>query len=220
MGFLENLRRRKEQEEVEASRVQSERVRIEAANIQNREAVRLSEEQRQARIRQERDMSEEFLRQSEFPRMAQELENLVKGIRINKRPIRLEGDKQVSKDDISRNVHVALMSGRDSYDDKYSDNMAGFSLIWYTGNRKERLIGKSNFLKEWEEMYDAVTIACDSQGLIKITKAREYLVLPRDAWRNNPQVQEEALERAYHDPMKFYFKRNNLPYERQWDGGR
>lgn len=209
MGFIENLRRQREQEEERVRRITAERARVDAYTQQQVEAARLVRKQRQARIRQEKERAESFLRQSEFPRMAQELKSLVGGVSIDK-PINLRKMRK-----------VGAFSIKESYDSKggsyysYPDEEpnSGLTLIWYSGRINEK--AKKGY-NEWEEIYRAIVVDCDSQGNIKVVNARRDIVFSLSAWKGNPNIQEEALGRAYSNPETFISKCSDKP-SRGWE---
>ncbi len=214
MGFLEDLRRKVREEDARRAEIAAEQRRISDRVNQQEEARRLGDSQVELRVRQQREQAEEFLRQSEFPRMAQELVDLGRGIKLVDRPMSLIR-QDVHSDDVSSDVDWRYRFGGTSHrGEELMANVAGFSLIWTPGRRRERSVRDHRWEQpytEWEDIYNVIVVKSDYQGAIKIVKSSGDISLSLSGWRNNPGLQEESLGRAYQNPRVFYQKNNNKP---------
>ncbi len=205
MGFIEELRRLKQQRDEGKRRDAKESAMLAKARRQQEEAIRLAEEQKRARLHQEREQAEAFWNQSEFSKLAKEMVSLTEDLVLVERPMRIAPIKHDEYFD-----HAPDWEAWGAYkynrlnDDQVVKNLPGMTLVW-TGKKVNSSSMKYGHWK-WEQIYDVVVVTCDYQGTIVANEKS----LPLSLWRGNSHIQEEALGEAYKNPYIFYHVESDI----------
>ncbi|MBI2195546.1 MAG: hypothetical protein HYU48_00665 [Candidatus Levybacteria bacterium] len=235
MGFLERLRQQMQTAGEAARRAAEEQERSARRQVEEnrrRVIIRRQEEARILKTTEERKKrTGDLWQQSEFPKLANEVASIVAGTYVVNGVIRLEPIKGYDDElNIASNIHNRRFykARGGSSASSFIEDLAGLSLIWSGGSWERAIVddrpsrfsmsNSKDFYSEWTYESRVIVIGCDYQGTIVIRKSRGDIRLGFNQWSNNPARQEEVLGKAFNNPRKFYYTRNNLPYIPPVDG--
>lgn len=135
------------------------------------------------RFAEDKRRSEEFMSQSYFPTLVSELTSLLERARVRNIGSHHYGD------------------GADDW--KASPPSSNIVLDWGS-----RVVRAGRYWGTWERK--SLSIECFSDGTIQV-RGRRKQTLKLDKWKNNPGIQEKALEKAFLNPAKFRHTERSEP---------
>ncbi len=213
MGFLENLRRQMAAREQEQRAAMNRQKALDQQEAGRKQSQQQFEEAERIRIAAEINRAKVFLRQSDFPRLAEELASIRGNVKI------FETKTDGSKVNTGASHFLDKLYGPR----KPAQNMAGLRLEWFAGRINVRRAGGKDYIGkyhyQWTEIDNYVEVQSSPSGDIAIIKSGGNIHLPLAVWRGNSRIQEEALGEAYNNPKVIYTKLNDMPgHEDSWNG--
>lgn len=222
MGFIEDLRRKKE---LKAKELEDAQKFAREREEQQRALSLKAEEQRKLVILGEVKQSERQLKQAEayfaqsdFARLAKELVSTVGGIVLVKGAIDPDAgwdmiyEYKYGRYPRDNNIHELSAEDKQYYLDKRPLSEVGVSLVWHegsTGRREKKDYYGQHDYDVWKDIYSLIVIGCDHTGQITLKKSWGDIKLPMSKWLGNPTIQEVALGRAYNNPKHLSQGRDN-----------
>lgn len=111
------------------------------------------------------------------------------------------------------NDNIYMLPDGSYFDQRsYPFSTVGISLIWCEENSRYKTVEKERpwvSYDVWKNVYSMITIGCDQTGQITLGNSSGDINLPMSKWLGNPDIQEEALGRAYRNPKRMSVKKDN-----------